>query len=143
MSVEVAYRVSSTASGGGRDGHVESESGRIKLDLQPPVELGGSGNGSNPEELFSAGYAACFLGALRLVAKNAGVAVPDGTTVTVTAGIGKDTADNGFGLVADIAVALPGLDQAKADELAQAAHGFCPYSKATRGNIAHTVTATV
>lgn len=143
MSVEVAYRVSSTATGGGRDGHVESGPGRVKLDLQPPVELGGSGKGANPEELFSAGYAACFLGALRLVAKNAGVAIPDDATVTVTAGIGKDLVDNGFGLVADIAVSLPGMDQAKADEMAQAAHGFCPYSKATKGNIAHTVTATV
>ncbi|MFT4199779.1 Ohr family peroxiredoxin [Gordonia sp. (in: high G+C Gram-positive bacteria)] len=143
MSVQVAYRVSSTATGGGRDGHVESEPGRIKLDLQPPVELGGSGDGANPEELFSAGYAACFLGALRLVAKNAGVTLPDDTSVTVTAGIGKDLADNGFGLVADIGVALPGLDQAKADELAAAAHAFCPYSKATKGNIEHTVTATV
>ncbi len=143
MSVEVAYRVSSTATGGGRDGHVRSEPGRISLDLQPPVELGGSGAGANPEELFSAGYAACFLGALRLVAKEAGVVVPDDATVTVTVGIGKDQTDNGFGLVADIAVGLPGLDQAAADKVALAAHGFCPYSKATKGNIAHTVTATV
>lgn len=142
MSVDPVYRVSSTATGGGRDGHVQSESGRINLDLRPPVEMGGSGEGANPEELFSAGYAACFMGALRLVAKNAGVAVPD-ASVTVTVGIGKDSADNGFGLVADIVVGLPGLDQAKADEVAQAAHGFCPYSKATRGNIAHTVSATV
>lgn len=143
MSVEPVYRVTSTATGGGRDGHVQSESGRINLDLRPPVEMGGSGDGANPEELFSAGYAACFMGALRLVAKNAKVAVPDDTAVTVTIGIGKDSADGGFGLVADIVAALPGLDQATADELVQAAHGFCPYSKATKGNIAHQVSATV
>lgn len=143
MSVEVVYRVTSTSTGGGRDGHVKSESGRIDLDLQPPVEMGGGGKGSNPEELFSAGYAACFMGALRLVAKNAGVTVPDDASVTVTVGIGKDTADGGFGLTADIKVGLPGLAQAQADELAQSAHGVCPYSKATKGNIAHNVTATV
>lgn len=143
MSVEVAYRVSSTATGGGRDGHVKSESGRIDLDLQPPVELGGSGAGANPEELFSAGYAACFLGALRLVAKNAGASLPDGTSVTTTVGIGKDSADDGFGLVADVVVSLPGLDQAEADKLVAAADAFCPYSKATKGNIAHRATASV
>lgn len=140
MTVSVLTTISSTSTGGGRDGHVKSETGRIDLDLRPQKELGGSGEGSNPEELFSAGYAACFMGALRLVGKGA---VPDDASVTVTVAIGKDDADGGFGLTADIAVALPGLDQAKATELAEAAHGVCPYSKATRGNIAHTVTATV
>ncbi|MGB3695895.1 MAG: Ohr family peroxiredoxin [Gordonia sp. (in: high G+C Gram-positive bacteria)] len=143
MTVTPVYRVSSTSTGGGRDSEVVSESGRIDLVLAPPVEMGGKGDGANPEELFSAGYAACFMGALRLVAKNAGTTVPDEASVKVTVGIGKDDADDGFGLVADIDVYLPGLDTAQAAELAQAAHGFCPYSKATRGNIAHTVTSRV
>ncbi|WP_026919752.1 organic hydroperoxide resistance protein [Gordonia shandongensis] len=143
MAVSPVYRISSTSTGGGRDGAVASETGRIDLQLAPPTEMGGGGDGSNPEELFSAGYAACFMGALRLVAKNAGAAVPDDASVTVTVGIGKDDADDGFGLTADIEVYLPGLDTAQAAELAQAAHGFCPYSKATRGNIAHTVTSRV
>lgn len=135
MSVEVAYRVSSTASGGGRDGHVESESGRIKLDLQPPVELGGSGNGSNPEELFSAGYAACFLGALRLVARNEKIDLDDATGITARIGFGKDPSDGGFGLTAHLIGYLPGLEQGAAEELMNKAHQVCPYSKATRGNI--------
>lgn len=143
MTVNPVYRVWSTSTGGGRDGEVVSESGRIDLDLRPPVEMGGSGDGANPEELFSAGYAACFNGALHLVAKNAGVELPDGSNVTVTVGIGKDDADDGFGLVADIHVTLPGLDAAQAQDLAEQAHGFCPYSKATRGNIDHTVTSSV
>ena len=140
MTVTPVYRVSSTSRGGGRDSEVVSESGRVDLLLAPPAEMGGSGDGSNPEELFSAGYAACFMGALRLVAKNAGATIPDDAAVTVTVAIGKDDADGGFGLTADIDVLLPGVDDAQAQQLADAAHGFCPYSKATRGNIAHTVT---
>ncbi len=143
MTVNPVYRVWSRSTGGGRDGEVVSESGRIDLELRPPVEMGGSGDGANPEELFSAGYAACFNGALQLMFKNAGLAVPDGADVTVTVGIGEDDADGGFGLVADIHATLPGLDAAKAQELTEQAHAFCPYSKATRGNIAHTVTSSV
>ncbi len=143
MSVDATYHVTSKAAGGGRDGEVVSESGRIDLELQPPKELGGSGEGSNPEELFSAGYAACFLGALRATSKQAGTPAPDGSTVSVTIGIGKDSADGGFGLTADINVYLPGLDEETAQKLADGAHAFCPYSKATKGNIAHTVSVKV
>lgn len=143
MTVNPVYRVWSMSTGGGRDGEVVSETGRIDMELRPPVEMGGSGDGSNPEELFSAGYSACFNGALHLVAKNAGVALPEGTTVKITVGIGEDDADGGFGLVADIHVTIPGLDAAQAEDLAAQAHAVCPYSKATRGNIAHTVTASV
>ncbi|GAC58163.1 organic hydroperoxide resistance protein [Gordonia hirsuta DSM 44140 = NBRC 16056] len=143
MTVNPVYRVWSESTGGGRDGEVVSETGRVDMELRPPVEMGGSGEGSNPEELFSAGYAACFNGALQLMFKNAGLPVPEGTTVKVTVGIGEDDADGGFGLVADIHATLPGLDPAKAQELTEQAHAFCPYSKATRGNIVHTVTSSV
>ena len=143
MSIETAYTISSKATGGGRDGQVYSATGNIDLDLRPPKELGGSGEGSNPEELFSAGYAACFLGALHATSKQAGTPAPDDSTVTVTIGIGKDPADGGFGLTATIDVTLPGLDQETADKLAQGAHQFCPYSKATKGNIEQTVHAHV
>ncbi|MFW0786540.1 organic hydroperoxide resistance protein [Gordonia sp. CPCC 206044] len=143
MAIEPVYTVSSKSAGGGRDGEVVSESGRIDLDLRPPKEMGGSGDGSNPEELFSAGYAACFLGALRATSKAAGSPVPDEATVTVTIGIGKDPADGGFGLTAQIEAYIPGVDESKAQELADGAHAFCPYSKATRGNIAQTVTVKV
>jgi Ohr subfamily peroxiredoxin len=142
MSVEAAYHISSTATGGGRDGKVRSETGRVELDLRPPKEMGGSGEGTNPEELFSAGYAACFLGALRASSKAAGTPAPDDSTVTVKIGIGKDS-EGGFGLTADIEVFVPGVDQAAADKMAHDAHAACPYSKATKGNIASTVTARV
>jgi len=134
MSIEVVYTAESTASGGGRDGHVESSDGRIDLDTRPPKEMGGNGEGVNPELLFSAGYAACFLGALRLVAKNEKVALDDATAITTQIGFGKDS-EGGFGLTANLIGYLPGLEQDVADDLMEKAHGFCPYSKATRGNI--------
>ncbi|MEO9329614.1 organic hydroperoxide resistance protein [Gordonia aurantiaca] len=143
MAIEPVYTISSKASGGGRDGEVVSATGQIDLDLRPPKEMGGSGEGSNPEELFSAGYAACFLGALRATSKQAGSPVPDESTVKVTVGIGKDPSDGGFGLTVEIEAYIPGVDEAEARELANKAHEFCPYSKATRGNIDHKVTVVV
>lgn len=143
MSVDVIYQISSTAAGGGRDGEVVSESGRIDLALRPPTEMGGSGDGTNPEELFSAGYAGCFLGALRATAQQDGKPVPEESTVAVKVGIGKDTEDGGFGLTADIEVFIPGFSEADAQAAADRAHAFCPYSKATKGNIAHNVTVRV
>jgi lipoyl-dependent peroxiredoxin len=82
MSIEVVFTAESTATGGGRDGHVKSSDGRIDLDTRPPKEAGGSGEGTNPEQLFSAGYAACFLGALRLVARNDKVDLDDATALS-------------------------------------------------------------
>jgi len=134
MSIEVVYTTESTATGGGRDGHVKSADGRIDLETRPPKEMGGSGEGTNPEQLFSAGYAACFLGALRLVAGKANVKLDDATDVTVKVGFGKDSG-GGFGLTGDIVGYLPGLQQSVADDLMKQAHQVCPYSKATRGNV--------
>ena len=142
MSIDVVYTAESTATGGGRDGHVKSSEGRIDLDTRPPKEMGGSGEGVNPELLFSAGYAACFLGALRLVAKNDGVALDDATGITAQVGFGKDPA-GGFGINANLIGYLPGLEQSVADDLMAKAHQFCPYSKATRGNIDVTLSAKV
>ncbi|MDF0528942.1 organic hydroperoxide resistance protein [Tsukamurella sp. 8F] len=141
MSLDVVYTISSTATGGGRDGHVKSATGRIDLDTRPPKEMGGSGEGTNPEELFSAGYSACFLGAVHAVARGEKVAVPDGTTVTVTVGFGKTA--SGFGINAAIEAHLPGLEQDAAETLVAKAHELCPYSNATRGNIDVDVTTTV
>jgi Ohr subfamily peroxiredoxin len=134
MSIEVLFTAESTATGGGRDGHVRSTSGRIDLDTRPPKEVGGSGEGTNPEELFSAGYAACFLGAVRLVARDEKIDLDDASGITAQVGFGKDT-DGGFGISAHLIGYLPGLEQSAAEELMQKAHGVCPYSKATRGNI--------
>ena len=134
MSIDVVYTAESTASGGGRDGHVKSTDGRIDLDTRPPKEMGGSGEGVNPELLFSAGWSACFLGALRLVARNEKIAVDDASAITAQIGFGGDS-EGGFGLTARLIGYLPGLEQSIADELMGKAHAVCPYSKATRGNI--------
>ncbi|WP_192887027.1 organic hydroperoxide resistance protein [Mycobacterium sp. MFM001] len=142
MSIELVFTTESTATGGGRDGHVKSSDGRIDLDTRPPKEMGGSGDGTNPEQLFSAGYAACFLGALRLVAGKSNVKLDDATDVTVQIGFGKDPA-GGFGLTGKIVGYLPGLEQKAADDLMHQAHQVCPYSKATRGNVDVDVSAKV
>lgn len=142
MSIEVVFTAESTASGGGRDGHVKSSDGRIDLDTRPPKEAGGSGEGTNPEQLFSAGYAACFLGALRLVARNNDVKLDDATGITARVGFGKDPA-GGFGINAHLIGYLPGLEQEQAEDLMNKAHQVCPYSKATRGNIDVTLAAKV
>ncbi|BCI55604.1 organic hydroperoxide resistance protein [Mycolicibacterium litorale] len=134
MSIEVKYTAESTASGGGRNGHVKSSDDKIDFDTRPPKEMGGSGEGVNPELLFSAGYAACFLGALRLQAKNNDIQIDEASAITAQVGFGPDS-EGGFGLTAHLIGYLPGLEQSVADDLMEKAHAFCPYSKATRGNI--------
>lgn len=143
MTIKVVFAAESTATGGGRDGHVRSATGRIDMDTRPPRELGGTGDGTNPEELFSAGYAACFLGALRLVARRSAVMLDDATNVTVEAALGKDLTTEQFGLTGTITGYLPGLSQAVADDLVAEAHEVCPYSRATRGNVDFTIVAKV
>ena len=133
MTIDAIYTAESTATGGGRDGNVKSTDGLLDLAVRPPKEMGGSGEGVNPELLFSAGYAACCLGALRLVAKSSGVALDDATGVTVRVGIGKD--ETGYGLTSEVIGYLPGLEQAQAEDLMAKANQVCPYSKATRGNV--------
>jgi Ohr subfamily peroxiredoxin len=142
MSIEVVFTAESTATGGGRDGHVKSSDGRIDLDTRMPKEAGGNGEGTNPEQLFSAGYAACFLGALRLVARNNKIDLDDASGITAQVGFGKDP-DGGFGINAHLIGYLPGLEQSEADDLMHQAHQVCPYSKATRGNIDVTLSAKV
>lgn len=138
---DAIYTAEATSSGGGRDGRITSDDQIIDQDVKMPPAMGGPGGATNPEQLFAAAYATCFHGALRLVAKNKGVAVPDGATVKAAIGIGPD--DTSFGVHAVITAHLPGLDQAQADELLEGAHQVCPYSKATRGNIDVELKATV
>jgi len=140
MSITPLYTTSATATGG-RAGQVKSADGVIDLALAMPKELGGPGNAANPETLFASGWSACFQGALGLVARNQKVTLPQGNTVTVTVGIGKD--ETSFGLNAKIAVNLPGMDKAQAEALTAAAHSVCPYSKATKGNIETALETTV
>jgi Ohr subfamily peroxiredoxin len=132
MPDKVLYTAEATSTGDGRNGHVVSSDGRLDLDLAVPPEMGGSGDGTNPEQLFAAGYSACFHNALRRVARRAGVNTGD-STVTAQVGIGPEA--DGFGLLVTLVIAIPGLDREKAREIAEAAHQVCPYSRATRGNI--------
>jgi osmotically inducible protein OsmC len=134
MSVNVLYRTAASATGG-RDGHAQSQDGKLDVQLSTPRELGGAGgDGVNPEQLFAAGYSACFLGALKVAGQQAKVKIPADAQVTATIGIGP-RAEGGFGITADLAVSLPGVDHAQAQALVAAAHQICPYSNATRNNI--------
>jgi len=134
MSVNVLYKTSAKATGG-RDGHAATLDGALDVKLTTPKELGGAGGaGNNPEQLFAAGYAACFIGAMKFVASQGGPKLPADVAVTATVGIGPRSA-GGFGLDVELAVSLPGLAPAEAEALVEKAHQICPYSNATRGNI--------
>jgi Ohr subfamily peroxiredoxin len=134
MSIEkVLYRAQATSQGG-REGTSKSSDGVLDLKLSTPKELGGGGGpGTNPEQLFAAGYSACFLGALKFVAGQAKVALPQELTITGDVGIGQ--IPTGFGIEVDLTIKAPGMDQAQMQELVDKAHIVCPYSNATRGNI--------
>ncbi|QRY60939.1 organic hydroperoxide resistance protein [Gordonia sp. PDNC005] len=132
------YTAEALATGEGRNGHGRSSDGRLDLDLAIPTEMGGSGQGTNPEQLFAVGYAACFHSALQLVARQAKADVTD-SSVGARVGIGPNDA-GGFALEVTLEVTIPNLDQAQAQALADKAHEVCPYSNATRGNIPVTIT---
>lgn len=132
MPDTVLYTAEAVSTGDGRNGHVTTSDQRINLDLAMPQEMGGSGSGANPEQLFAAGYAACFHGALRLVAGRQHTQLGD-STVTAQVGIGPE--GEAFGLVVTLVIQVPGLEQEKVRELAEAANQVCPYSRATTGNI--------
>ncbi|MBE7701642.1 organic hydroperoxide resistance protein [Oerskovia sp. Sa1BUA8] len=136
--MKVLYTAEALATGEGRNGHVRSTDGRVDLDVAVPKEMGGSGDGSNPEQLFAAGYAACFHSALLGVARQRKITVADSAVGT---GVSIGPLDGGgYTLAVRLEVSLPGLPRDVAQELADAAHQVCPYSHATRGNIDVTVT---
>ncbi|TDW22876.1 organic hydroperoxide resistance protein [Kribbella kalugense] len=130
---KVLYTAHATAHGG-RDGKVASDDGKLEVVVAPPVEMGGTGKGTNPEQLFAAGYAACFHSALKVVARRARQDV-DNSTVTAEVGIGPINGGAGYGLEVALVASLPGIERAVAEELVAKAHEVCPYSNATRGNI--------
>lgn len=134
MSIEnVVYRAQANVTGG-RDGRATTADGRLDLSLSTPRELGGAGGqGTNPEQLFAAGYSACFIGAMKFVAARDKLRIPADASVQGTVGIGP--IPNGFGIEVDLAISLPGMDRAEAQTLIERAHIVCPYSNATRGNI--------
>ena len=138
--MRILYTAEALATGDGRSGHTRSSDGLIDVDLAPPPELGGPGGATNPEQLFAAGYAACFHSALRRVARRQKANV-DGSTVTARVGIGPNGAI-GFGLAVALDVALPNVPRSEAETLLARAHEVCPYSNVTRGNIDVTLAVT-
>ena len=135
--MEILYRAHATASGGGRDeGRSATDDGKIDVRLSVPTEMGGKGgDGTNPEQLFATGYAACYLGALRLVSGKAGTPVGPDTKVEAGVGFGKNTRGEGFNLDVTLKITDHGLDEAVINDLIHKAHQVCPYSNTTRGNV--------
>ncbi len=118
---------------GGRDGTSKSADGKIDFKMGKPKEMGGNDNGYNPEQLFAAGYSACFLGAMKFVGGQEKITVPDDTSVTAKISFGP--IPGGFGLKAELVISLPGVDKNIVEDLVEKTHKVCPYSNATRGNI--------
>ena len=118
---------------GGREGRSTSDDGILDVKLSPPKAMGGAGGATNPEQLFAAGYSACFMGALKHVASMKKIAVPADASIDAEVDIGP--IPQGFGIAARLAINLPGMDRAVAQDLVDTAHKVCPYSNATRGNI--------
>jgi Ohr subfamily peroxiredoxin len=132
MPEKILYTAEALSTGDGRNGHVTSSDNRLDFDLAFPKEMGGSGEGTNPEQLFASGYAACFHSALRITARRAKADV-EGSTVTARVGIGPD--GPAYGLAVTLLIHLPNVPADVARQLAEAAHQVCPYSRATHGNI--------
>ncbi|PYY39717.1 organic hydroperoxide resistance protein [Curtobacterium sp. MCPF17_046] len=136
--MDAVYTTEALSTGAGRNGHVATADGRINLDLAVPKEMGGSGDGANPEQLFAAGYSACFHSALQGIARAQKVDV-SGSSVGARVSIGNNES-GGFGLAVLLEVTIPGVPAEQAQALAEAAHQVCPYSNATRGNVDVTIT---
>jgi len=134
---KVLYTAHATTTGG-RDGNSKTDDGKLQVKLAPPKEMGGNGDGTNPEQLFAVGYSACFLGAMKFVAGQQKKALPSDTSITADIGIGPIPA--GFGIQAALNISIPGWAKTDAEALVAAAHKVCPYSNATRGNIDVTLT---
>ncbi|HAC67726.1 organic hydroperoxide resistance protein [Pseudomonas oryzihabitans] len=131
--MNILYTASATSTGG-RDGRSISSDKALDVQLSTPKELGGAGGaGTNPEQLFAAGYSACFIGALKFVGAKEKIAVPADVSVTAQVGIGP--IPTGFALDVELTISLPGLERAVAEDLVEKAHQVCPYSNATRGNV--------
>ncbi len=136
MTLEKVMYTANTTATGGRDGVVRSDDGKLDVKLDPPKQMGGTGTGTNPEQLFAAGYAACFIGAMRYVANTRGLPVPGDVSIDSKVSLGPVGApQKGFGIAVEMIVNLPGMDRKQAEQLIHDAHEVCPYSNATRGNI--------
>ena len=134
---KVVYKAHASSTGG-RDGTTRSSDGLLDVKLTAPKEMGGAGGGVNPEQLFAAGYSACFIGAMKFVAGQQKITLPVDTAIDATVGIGP--IPNGFGVEVQLLIKVPGMDRALAQEIVDKAHEVCPYSNATRGNIEVAIT---
>jgi lipoyl-dependent peroxiredoxin len=133
--MKIAYTAHATANGGGREGLSKTDDGRVTVTLATPTEMGGSGKGTNPEQLFATGYAGCYLGAMRFAAGKAKINMPAEATVSTNVSIGPRDDGEGFGLEVTIDVKLPGMDKAAAEDLTKRGHVVCPYSHSIKGNV--------
>lgn len=134
---KVLYTAHATATGG-RDGRAVTSDGQLDAKLALPKEMGGKGDGLNPEQLFAAGYSACFIGAMRHVAAQQKIVLPADTSIEGSVGIGP--IPQGFGIQAELKISVPGFEREAVEKLVEEAHQVCPYSNATRGNIEVTLT---
>ena len=138
MALEKVLYTAHATSTGGREGSSKTDDGKLQVKLAPPTEMGGNGDGTNPEQLFACGYSACFLGAMKFVAGQQKTVLPASTSIKADIGIGP--IPGGFGIQAALNINIPGMERAAAEALVAAAHKVCPYSNATRGNIDVTLT---
>jgi lipoyl-dependent peroxiredoxin len=141
--MKIVYTAHATATGGGRQGLSRTDDGHVTMTLATPVEMGGTGKGTNPEQLFATGYAACYLGAMRFAGNKFKITVPADASVTASAGIGGRDDGEGFGIEVTMNVTLPGMTQEAADDLAAKGHVVCPYSHSIKGNVKVTTVVTV
>lgn len=141
MSIKAAVYTAHAHTTGGRTGTSKTSDGRLAVTLDTPKAMGGNdGPGTNPEQLFAVGYSACFLGALKAVARGEKVKIPDETSVDAAVSFGENAKGPGFAIAVELQVSIPGLDHALAEDLVHKAHQICPYSNATRGNVDVTLT---
>ena len=133
--MKIAYTAHATANGGGREGLSKTDDGRVTVTLATPTEMGGSGKGTNPEQLFATGYAGCYLGAMRFAAGKAKIDMPAAATVNSHVSIGPRDDGEGFGLEVTLDVSLPGMSKEAAEDLSQRGHVVCPYSHSIKGNV--------
>ena len=135
-SIKSAVYTAHAHTTGGRTGTSATDDGRLSVTLDTPKEMGGNGGpGTNPEQLFAAGYSACFLGAIKAVARGDKIKVPDETTIDAAVSFGDNANGAGFNIAVELKVTLPGFSREDAQALVEKAHGVCPYSNATRGNV--------
>ena len=141
MSIKSPVYTAHAHTTGGRTGTSSTSDGRLEVTLDTPKAMGGNdGPGTNPEQLFAVGYSACFLGALKAVARGEKVKIPDETTIDASVAFGENAKRAGFNIAVELKVTIPGFEPAQVEDLVHKAHQICPYSNATRGNVDVTLT---